>query len=127
MNNMQAWINGMSAQWQQERAETQITLGEMIKTLEAMPQEAEIKGLGELGSYRGYYCDLAFSKDDGAEPVFDVLDRCNAAMGKVFTGYKGGDYMMGENTPMWVADYGDCGVKIVRILDSGEIETAEDE
>ena len=127
MNNMQALMDGMSAQWQSERAETQMTLGGMITTLEAMPKEAEIQGISEPDSYRGYYSDLAFKATEGKIKVADALEMCRAAMGKVFTGYKGGDYMMGELTPLWLADYGCCGKKIMAIGDNGVLETEEDD
>lgn len=38
--NMQAMVNGLSAQRQRERAETQMTLGKLIDELEAMPAHA---------------------------------------------------------------------------------------
>ena len=31
------------------------------------------------------------------------------AIGEVFEGYKGGDYTMSKNTPVWVANYGNSG------------------
>lgn len=40
--NMQALIDGMGAQWQRERAETQMTLGKLVAALEAMPAAAEV-------------------------------------------------------------------------------------
>ena len=36
-------------------------------------------------------------------------------MGQVFEGYKGGDFMMGALTPLWVAAYGNCGNKLLAI------------
>lgn len=38
--------------------------------------------------------------------VADVIDMLETIKGKTFTGYKGGDYLMGKSTPLWVADYG---------------------
>jgi hypothetical protein len=101
----QAMVDGMGAAWQKERAKDQMTLGEFIALLETLPPEKEVIGLGELMSYRGYYCDLAFEPDDRM-PVGDLLDMCRGAMGKTFMGYTGGDFMMGESTPLWVAHYG---------------------
>jgi hypothetical protein len=124
--DLQALVDGMSAQWQRERAETQMTLGKMIEKLEAMPPEKEISGLGYLNSYRGYYSDLAFEPTDSSETVKELLERCKAAMGQVYTGYKGGDYVMGALTPIWVADYGCCGDKLMAIRDDGTLETAHD-
>lgn len=127
MNNLQAMIDGMGAQWQRERAASQMTLGEMIKVLEAMPEGAEIEGIGDLDSYRGYYSDLAFAPVSDKAAATKVLALCRAAMGKVFEGYKGGDYVMGALTPLWIANYGDCGNKIISINEDGSIEVSRDE
>jgi hypothetical protein len=48
-------------------------------------------------------------------------------MGQVFGGYKGGDFVMGALTPVWVADYGCCGMKIMALHAGGKIETAEND
>ena len=103
--NMQALIDGMSDQWQKERAETQMTLGKLISALEAMPDSAEVANLNSAHSYRGYYSDLAFERDEGTRPADELLAECKEAMGKVFRGYKGGDYVMGALTPVWLASY----------------------
>ena len=126
MNNMQAWVDGMSAQWQRDRSATQMTLGKLIERLESMPPQTMIDGIYDPHSYRGYYCDLAF-EIRGKKPVADVLAICRSAMGEVFQGYKGGDYQMGKATPVWIASYGRCGQKIVALRDDGTFELAEDE
>lgn len=127
MNDIQAFINGMSQQWQKERAATQMTLGGLIKILETMPEDMEIIGLGELDSYRGYYSDLSFEPTDTKRTVIEVLSDCRSAMGEVFTGYKGGDYVMGSLTPLWVAHYGSCGRKFMCVNEDGTISTADDD
>ena len=127
MNNMQALVDGMNANHQRERAKTQMTLGKMIKVLEAMPGTAEVKGIGELDSYRGYYIDLAFEPEQGVKKASVLLAACRAAMGKVFEGYKGGEFVMGELTPLWLAGYGECGQKILGISEDGKILTADDD
>ncbi len=125
--NMQAYVDGMSAQWQRERAETQMTLGKMIAALESMPIDAEIEGISEPHSYRGYYSDLAFETIEGKTKVADALTMCRATMGQVFEGYKGGDFVMGALTPLWLASYGCCGNKIMAIKEDGTFEQEEDE
>lgn len=127
INNMQALIDGMSLEWQRDRAKTQMTLGKMIDALKVMPNNKRIEGLGELSSYRGYYSDLAFEPSKGKKTVAKILKECGAAMGTVFTGYKGGDYVMGANTPLWLACYGLCGKKIIGINTDGVIETIDDD
>ena len=60
-------------------------------------------------------------------PASVVLAMCKGAMGEVFQGYKGGDYQMGRNTPVWIANYGDVGKKIMAIRDDGMLELATDD
>lgn len=36
----------------------------------------------------------------------DMLELCERCLGKSFTGYKGGDFIMGKSTPVWVSQYG---------------------
>jgi hypothetical protein len=127
MLNMQALVDGMSAQWQRERAATQLTLGALIAALEKMPADAQVANLRDPDSYRGYYSDLYFERHDGTRPAAELLAECKAAMGQVFTGYKGGDFVMGALTPLWVATYGCCGPKLMAAHAGGEVETAEDE
>lgn len=124
---MQSLMDGMSAQWQKERAETQMTLGKMIAALEKLAEDDEIEGICEPHSYRGYYSDLAFEPIEGKMKVSDALAMCRGAMGQVFTGYKGGDFVMGALTPVWMASYGCCGKKIMTINDDGTFEQEEDE
>jgi hypothetical protein len=126
INPMQAMVDGMSAAWMLERAATQMTLGKFIELLEAMPQDRLLQDIREPHSYRGYYSDLAFEKGPGKVSVADALTMCKGAMGQVFTGYKGGDYVMGALTPLWIASYGSCGLKLIGISDDGELLTAED-
>lgn len=124
---LQAMIDGMSAQWQRERAETQMTLGSLIAALEAMPPDAPVANLRDPDSYRGYYSDLYFEQQEGTRPASELLADCKAAMGQVFEGYKGGDYVMGALTPLWIATYGCCGKKLMAVRPDGCIETAEGE
>lgn len=126
MNNIQAMMDGMSAQWQKERSASQMTLGTLIDTLAAMPPETELEGFGEAHSYRGYYSDLAFEKLEEKTTAGKAHEMARACMGEIFEGYKGGDFQMGRNTPVWIANYGSCGMKIMAIREDGTLELAED-
>ena len=126
MDNIQDLADGMSARWQRERAATQMTLGKLIAALEAMPQGATVDNLWGAHSYRGYYSDLAFRRGEGTRPASALLDECKEAMGQVFEGYKGGDYVMGSLTPVWLAEYGCCGLKLMAVHEGVGVETAED-
>jgi hypothetical protein len=125
--NMQALINGLRQQWQRERANSQLTLGGLITALEAMPRGAQVANLRDPGSYRGYYEDLYFEQQFGTRPASELLADCKEAMGKVFIGYKGGEFVMGESTPLWVATYGRCGERLLVVHAGGEIGTGADD
>jgi hypothetical protein len=132
---MQALVNGLNAEHQRQRAETQMTLGGLIETLEAIEDKARVvTGFGKPHSYRGYYTDLSFGADwsDNSDEctVAELLERARGCMGVIFEGYKGGEYVMGAVTPIWLANYGSCGLKVMALdVDSDPIKaiTAEDE
>ena len=125
--DLQALMDGMSARMQSERAKTQMTLGKLIAALEAMPPDAEVAQLQSAHSYRGYYSDLAFELGPNTRSVQGLLSDCKDAMGKVFEGYKGGDFVMGALTPIWLADYGDIGVKLMALPADGKPVTGGDD
>lgn len=120
-------VGGILAQFQCERARTQMTLGKLISALKVMPNEAMVSNLNNAHSYRGYYSDLAFERGIGEIPASELLSACQSAIDKVFEGYKGGDFLMGAHTPVWVANYGQEGSKLIAIGCDGEIETAQDD
>ena len=122
----QAIMDAMTEQWRKERSETQMTLGKLIEILEKMSDATSVPNLINPHSYRGYYSDLAFEKGEGLRLAKNLLADCKAAMGNKFEGYKGGDFYMNATTPVWVADYGACGNKLIDIYEGG-IETREDE
>ena len=116
----------------------QITLGELIEQLE----NAGTKDDGEdktvcfdfgsaiptsLDSWRGSYNELALGYElsgyDGegkyAESTAEkLLNELKNAIDKTYTGWKGGEYTMNENTPLWVANSGNAdNTGIVGIID----------
>lgn len=111
----------MAKVWQLERASSQMTLGKFIDRLQSIPHDTPVN-IGNPHSYRGFYEDLAFESQPGRAGA--VLELCRRAMGEVFTGYKGGDYQMGRNSPVWVATRGSTNgaKKIISINDDGTIE-----
>jgi hypothetical protein len=127
MNPLQQMVDGYGAQLQRERSQSQMTLGQLIDVLEAMPPDQPVAGLCEPHSYRGYYCDLAFECVLGGRMASDVLTMCQECMGEVFTGWKGGEFQMGRNTPIWVAFEGHLGRKITGLEPNGKLATADDD
>jgi hypothetical protein len=104
-----------------DRAETmktsqQLTVGELILLLEQVNDKARKVSFDfgyfypiGLDSWRGSYCELAFeySNEGDAPTVEQVLNQLRSAIGKTYEGYKGGDFVMGKTTPLWVANCGD--------------------
>lgn len=125
--DIQSFIDGFLEAQRMQRVKTQVTLGEMIEFLKSADPELLLPHLGNPHSYRGYYSDLAFEPSDGVRKASDILLDCEASLGKTFTGWKGGDFLMNENTPLWIAVEGCCGQKIVEINPDGTFATAEDE
>jgi hypothetical protein len=122
--SIQFLIDGMNAAEQKRRAGLQMTLGQLIAALEAMAPDLVFEGPVKARSYRGYYCDLAF--DVESTTVAESLALARSCMGKVFGGYKGGDFTMGANTPIWVAEWGSTGRPILGLSQTGELELGDE-
>ena len=110
-------IELMNTRLDKSRQSYHLTLEEMIVFLEQIDGDlASIPVLTDTGqtlgmphSYRGYYEDLAFDPTDaGPSCVAGVLSQCRMALGSEQTGYKGGEFMMTETTPLWVSPYGEA-------------------
>lgn len=91
-----------------------------------------------INSWRGIYAELAIQTEDfgsyqtseieivcewgniykykqiGKESptVAEWIEVLKEAVGKTFTGYKGGDFIMRKNTPIYLAEYGCSSFKI---------------
>lgn len=120
--DFQKLFDTMSAQDRQTRSRYHVTLGALIDALKEVDLDMQVLVRnengedffpGRLDSYRGYYADLALS--EGSEPmtVNTLLSQAEVALGSTFEGYKGGEFVMGEDTPLWFAEYGCCGSAIV--------------
>jgi len=89
-----------------------------------------------IDSWRGSYCELSIQTEDfgnyqgkiekdygdfqtheqisiGKEnpTVAEWIEVLKEAQGKTFTGYKGGDFLMSKNTPVWLAEYSNSSFK----------------
>lgn len=93
-----------------------LSLGELITELERHDSDQAVAhGFGKSHSYRGYYDQLAFQPVENTT-VGAMLRAAKEALGKTYTGYKGGEYAMGEWTDVWLANYGDTGESIGAVL-----------
>jgi len=99
------------------KTSSQLSLGEIILKLESikntkLPILFDIKKYHPTGidSWRGSYNELALEYDDKGKPMLlcDFLKILKDTLGKTFIGYKGGNFLMGKTTPVWVANYGEC-------------------
>lgn len=90
------------------RSEKHLTLGKLISYLQTT-SVPKVANLVNPHSYRGYYTDLAFVLETGEVSREEMLRICKNLVGMEFMGYKGGFYKMSYNTPLWIANYGDCG------------------
>lgn len=79
---------------------------DLIARLEAADPNLVLKdGFRNPHSYRGFYHDLAFEPAQNVR-VGDMLDDAQRALGTVYEGWKGGDFLMKEYTDCWLAEEG---------------------
>lgn len=92
----------------------QWTLGDLIDGLAKRKADDTIMfDFGNLAptgfdSYRGFYEDVALGWGPiGSLGMVGLLrSAAQAAIGPVFTGYKGGDYHFDRDSSLWVSNYG---------------------
>jgi hypothetical protein len=117
----------------------QLTLGDLIDLLEPInalqkdrietnQQEATVCYDFEylfptsIDSWRGSYAELAlnWSASENRMKVSEFISMLNDAVGKTFEGYKGGEYLMSRDTPIWVANEGNSGnTGVIGVLNQG--------
>lgn len=108
-----------------------LKLGQIIRLLEGQPKDNDVRfdfaGFVPtgVGSYRGYYEDLAIEFEDKYPypKVTDLLNLLKDAVGKTFQGYKGGDYKMDENSRVWVANYSLTSDTVITGIVAGSYDT----
>jgi len=117
----------------------QLTLGEMILKMEAIlaktPErnsellvwyDFEYLFPNKIDSWRGSYSELALNfaghSDADGKPLNSKQfhELLTNAVGAIFTGYKGGDFIMSKHTPVWVSNYGNAAnTAVIDIIDAG--------
>lgn len=107
-----------------------MNLGAFIEALEKQPQDHTVyfefacADPTTFDSYRGIYAHLALGFTGGygagTQKVSDLLAKAKACVGAEFEGWKGGEYTMGYETELWVANRGCTGdTAIVDVVDHG--------
>lgn len=125
--DMQALVDNLNNQARKERALSQMTIGELLGRLSELNSDLLIEGLGDPHSYRGYYSDLALERISKSVSVEVLSETVGEVLGTELTGYKSGEFLMDEDTPVWVSSYGSCGKKLMAINDDGSLELEDDE
>lgn len=112
----------------------QLSLGQLIEQLETVQNKSVNVEYDfgtaiptRLASWRGIYAELAlgyrlsgYDNREQSTPVTvkSLLKELKEAIGYTYEGWKGGDYTMDENTPIWIANPGNSGnTAVVGILD----------
>lgn len=119
MTDIQKLFDAMSDTARVERSHYHLTLGAAITKLEAMDPALTVvcsddasSAPGYAMSYRGYYSDIAFSPVPATD-VAAFLATCRNALDTTMEGYKGGEYLMHKDVPIWIAEYGCSGDRAV--------------
>lgn len=125
MLTIQQMFNELADACRAERSRYHLTLGKLVQKLEGHRRDYVLPtAYGSFNSYRGYYEDLSISPGSQYKTAGELYDAAMAALNKSFTGYKGGEFTMGPNTPLWLAHFGDCSdIAIVGINDKLEFIT----
>jgi len=99
----------------------QISLGELIKDLEKLPQGAMVSKLENPDNYVEDPWDIAFERGIGKMPAKELINICNALI-------KAGEiknYQINDQSFVWiVANSGDTGQKILDVNPDGSFETS---
>jgi hypothetical protein len=112
----------------------QMTLGRLIKATESIDK---LTASGEektvhfdfacffpcgISSWRGAYDELAleYCSSGNAITISEFIQLLKGAVGKTFLGWKGGEYVMTEDTPIWVSNPGEaCDTAVLGVKDIG--------
>lgn len=123
--DLQKLVDALGESGRLERANYHLTLGKAIEAMEGFNKDAVV-AFSSGGhpssphSYRGYYSDLSFGPTDGPVTVGRFLECLKNCMGRTFEGYKGGDFVMSDDTPLWAAEYGCTGLAIMDAISVGD-------
>lgn len=125
---MQAIFDLLSENEKLKRSHTQMNLANLLDRLyhliDLYPNL--LIGLENPHSYRGYYSDLSLEPSPKGQPISDLILELESVYNTHLTGYKGGEFLMDKLVPVWVAYYGNTGVKLMEINDDGALVTEEE-
>lgn len=85
----------------------------LIDILRTLPVDGKVTNASSrVGSYRGYYEQLAIEPGNGTT-VNDLMFALDDAVGSVVEGYKGGEYLIHPETTVWFSEYGVASSRLV--------------
>lgn len=122
MLTFQEQFDALAAHVREVRSQYHVTLGELIDELAEQKGWRGVfvdsgGGVGSFHSYRGHYADLAMAPTPHVGTVRALRRDAEAALGHTFEGYKGGDFTMGRDAPLWIAADGRAeGLAVVDIV-----------
>lgn len=91
-------------------------LKDLIDKLEKADKNIVVKkGFCAPHSHRGSYDELAFELC-GEQTVGKMLDIVKSCHGKIFEGYKGGEFKMTDYSKCVIANWGESGEEISSLL-----------
>lgn len=102
-----------------------LTLGEFIAALEALGDQAQVRGLlGDIRSYRGYYERNALTPSEFVHHADFLADLYRRQEGDDIRGWKGGDFKVSLDEQVYYADIGETGPQIAgfQLADDGVYE-----
>jgi len=95
--------------------EGEMSIKEIIDFLSEYDKDRLVEnGWYNCCSYRGYYQCLAVEKADFPVTTEAMINTLRDAIGKTFTGYKGGEFLMDEDAGVFYAEYGRTGPPITK-------------
>ena len=132
MTNQEAFDKMLKDQREAQVKESgQLSLGDIIERCEEILKgregecyvvfDFEYARPQSFDSWRGIYEELAIGFEFGGDvKLSEFIESAKDAVGQTFSGYKGGEFTMTKDTPVWVANYGNSGgTAVVGVLDEG--------
>ena len=124
--DLQKLVDALGDSNRRTQSDYHLTLGAAIDQLENVPETLAIKfdwngsSPKSPDSYRGYYSDLAFESRSEPTTVGSFIADCRRSVGATFEGYKGGDFVMMRDTPLWASEWGHSSGRAIIALAIGD-------
>jgi hypothetical protein len=98
-----------------------MTLMDLIVRLRELDEHVVVNLAGGIYSYRGFYERGCVSPDVRGTEAWVLSDILAADLGGTMQGWKGGDFPVHDEVPMYVAEWGDTGPMLMGIHADGTL------